>query len=138
MRVTGIVLDSVTKSPIGGAVIAAEDGRNRHSTTNPHGQFNVKTNWDPMTLTVSAPGYVTRSVPVADTTRHPVINIELAPLTAAALAARTGQAVPSSGSEAAAESNAATKLRELQALHERGVISTEEYQRSRNRIVDGL
>jgi hypothetical protein len=137
MRVTGVVTDSITKSPIGGAVVAAEDGRNRHSTTNPHGQYSVKTDWDPRTLTVSAPGYLTRSVPVGDATRYPVLNIELEPLSQEAVAARTGQGIPVR-SGARSDPTTASKLREIQALRDRGVISIDEYQRMRTRIVDGL
>ena len=77
MRVTGVVRDATTKNPIGGAVVAAEDGRQRVYTTDPHGFYNLKTDWDPSTLVFSAPGYVPRSVTVGDETRWPIVDVEL-------------------------------------------------------------
>ena len=77
MRVTGVVRDATTKNPIGGAVVAAEDGRQRHYSTDPHGFYNLKTDWDPATLVFSAPGYVPRTVSVGDETRWSVVDVEL-------------------------------------------------------------
>jgi hypothetical protein len=77
MRVTGVVRDATTKNPIGGAVVAAEDGRGRVYSTDPHGFYNLKTDWDPSTLVFSAPGYLPRTVPVGDETRWPVVDVEL-------------------------------------------------------------
>ena len=77
MRVTGVVRDATTKNPIGGAVVAAEDGRGRHYTTDPRGFYNVKTDWDPSTLMFSAPGYLSRTVSVGDRARWQVVDVEL-------------------------------------------------------------
>ena len=77
MRVTGVVRDATTKNPIGGAVVAADDGRGRHYSTDPHGFYNLKTDWDPSTLVFSAPGYLPRTVSVGDQTRWQVVDVEL-------------------------------------------------------------
>src|SRR5215813_13333246 len=66
MRVTGTVRDASTGNAIGGAVLTAADGRNRLSTTDPSGRYAVKTDWRPTNLMVSAPGFVTTTVPVSD------------------------------------------------------------------------
>ena len=77
MRVTGVVRDATTKNPIGGAVVAAEDGRQRVYTTDPRGFYNLKTDWDPSTLVFSAPGYMPRSVSIGDVARWQVLDVEL-------------------------------------------------------------
>lgn len=77
MRVTGVVRDASTGSPIEGAVLSANDGRNRLGTTGPSGRYAVKTDWKPSTLVVCASGYVTTTVAVPDSERFPVVHIDL-------------------------------------------------------------
>lgn len=145
MRVTGTVRDATSGAPIGGAVLTAEDGRNRMTVTDPYGRFALKTRWAPSTLVVSAPGYTTATVAVPETTRYPIVTVDLT------RAFDVGDAAPAGGAPVAGaplveridESQAgspdtATKLRNLQQLYDRGLISEAEYQRTRRRIVDGL
>jgi hypothetical protein len=141
MRVTGVVRDAASGQPVGGAVVTAEDGRDRLHVTDPRGQFAVKTNWRPSNITVSAPGYTTVTVQVADSDRFPpaiAVDLQRAFPTAdgAPLVERAQQ--PLVGEVQGGDASTATKLRELQDLYDRGLISNQEYQRTRRRIVDGL
>lgn len=141
MRVTGVVRDGSTGIPIGGAVLTAEDGRNRMSTTDPHGRYAVKTDWEPTKLVVSAPGYVTTTVAVPDTDQVPVVNVDLErsmPAAGGPLVGQMDQSGLPSGTSAGVDARAAPKLQELQSLHDRGLISDAEYKRTRNRIIEGL
>jgi len=126
MRVTGVVRDGSTRLPIGGAVLMANDGRNRASTTDPNGQYAVKTDWRPATIVVSAPGYSTTTVTVPDRSRFPVIDVDLE------------RAVQSATGVPVVDQSVAVKLGEIHDLHERGIISDDEYQRARNRVIEGL
>ena len=139
MRVTGVVRDSSTRTPIGGAVLTANDGRKRLSTTDPNGNYAVKTDWRRSSLLVSAPGYSTTTVPVPDSSRFPVVDVYLDP----AVPSATGVVSQIGGSVAPVRSagvdpRAVSALRDLQDLYDRGVISNDEYRRTRNRIIDGL
>lgn len=130
MRVTGVVRDATSGQPIGGAVVTAEDGRHRLSVTDPRGQFAVKTDWRTHNLTVSAPGYQTTAVQVADTDRFPVIAVDLP------RAFPTAEDAPLAGTADGGDTGTAAKLRELQTLHEQGLISDQEYQRTRRKILE--
>jgi hypothetical protein len=143
MRVTGVVRDEATGNPIGGAVVAANDGRDRFSMTDPSGRYTVKTDWADMTLTANAPGFQPAIVSVPGTDRTPIIDIVLQPNSAPAVRRPLVQAVgPGLGSAATvgdgADDSVAGKLRELQDLYDRGLISDDEYRRTRNRIIGGL
>lgn len=139
MRVTGVVRDASTGIPIGGAVLTANDGRDRLSTSDPSGRYAVKTDWEPSTLVVSAPGYVTKSVTVPDTQRFPVVYIDLERAFAAADGPAGGQAIPHAAPVGSGgDAGTAAKLGQLQALHDRGTISDDEYRRTRRRILEGL
>jgi hypothetical protein len=141
MRVTGIVRDGSTGNAIGGAVLTASDGRNRLSTTDPHGRYVVKTDWQPSNLVVSAPGYVTTTVAVPGSHRFPVVNVDLERSLSAAgapIVNRVDQGRLPADISAYADTRVAPKLQELQELHDRGLISNDEYRRTRNRILQGL
>lgn len=133
MRVTGVVRDGTSGQPIGGAVVMAEDGRNRLSVTDPRGQFAVKTAWRTHNLAISAPGYTTMGVQVPDTERFPVVAVDLQ-----RAFPTTAEGAPLVGTAEGGDAGTAAKLNELQDLHDRGLISDQEYQRTRRRIVDGL
>jgi hypothetical protein len=141
MRVTGIVRDGSTGNAIGGAVLTANDGRNRLSTTDPQGRYAVKTDWQPSTLMVSAPGFVTTTVGVPGSQRFPVVSIDLQrslPAAGAPIVKQLDQGSLRPGTSAYADTRAASKLQELQELHDRGLISDDEYRRTRNYILQGL
>jgi hypothetical protein len=142
MRVTGTVRDAATGTAIGGAVLTAADGRNRLSTTDPSGRYAVKTDWRPTNLMVSAPGFVTTTVAVPDTNRYPVINVDLqrfVPVAAAPIVSRLdGGSVRSGGTGSYVDTPTAPRLQELQALYDRGLISDDEYRRTRSQILRGL
>jgi hypothetical protein len=141
MRVTGIVRDGSTGHAIGGAVLTAQDGRNRLSTTDPHGRYAVKTDRRPSNLMVSAPGYATTTVVVSDSQRFPVINVDLErslPAAGSPVVNRVDQGRAPAAVSAYADARVAPKLQELQDLHARGLISDDEYRRTRNRVLQGL
>jgi hypothetical protein len=102
MRITGVVTDESTGNPIGGAVVSAYDGRNRHSTTDPVGRFNVKTDSDTKYVTVTAPNYetVTVEVPAGSRVRAMAVSIRpLSPRAATAAAVVDPQAQPAGHEE---------------------------------------
>jgi hypothetical protein len=141
MRITGTVRDATSGQPIGGAVLSANDGRSRLSTTDPTGGYAVKTNRRPTNLTVSAPGYETTTVVVSDAYRYPIVDVDLTrAFPAPGAAPQTGGAplvAPlQAGGTTGAQSTEA-RLQELQQLHARGVISDEEYRKMRARVVAG-
>jgi hypothetical protein len=138
MRVTGVVRDATSGQPIGGAVVTAEDGRNRMSVTDPRGQFAVKTDWRVHNMTFSAPGYETTAIQIPSTDRFPVISVDMrrAFPTADGAPLVEGTQQPLVGAAGAGESTTAGKLRELQALHDQGLISDQEYQRTRRKILE--
>ena len=143
MRVTGVVRDGATGNPIGGAVVAAEDGRKRFSMTDPSGRYTVKTDWTNGTITANAPGFQPATVSVPGTDRYPVIDIVLQPNSAPAVRTPPVQAVEPALGRATpvgegADDSVAGKLRELQGLYDRGLITDDEYRRTRNRIVGSL
>lgn len=137
MRISGTVRDASSGQPIGGAVLSANDGRSRLSTTDPAGGFVVKTDWRPTNLTVSAPGYQTNTVVVPDADRYPIVYVDLERafhVGGTPTADRSAESAPlvapihqGQGTEA--------RLQELQQLHDRGVISDAEYKKMRARIV---
>ena len=130
MRVSGVVRDGATGAPMGGAVLTANDGRDRMATTDPLGRFNVKTDWKSTILTVSAPGYQTVTITVPGNDRYPVLAINLPP---------TSQARTQAGSSNGAEfDEAEAQLKQLLSLHDRGLISDEEYKRMRSRLIGRL
>ena len=140
MRVTGIVRDASTGNAIGGAVLTAADGRNRLSTTDPSGRYAVKTDRRPTNLMVSAPGFVTTTVAVSDSNRYPVVNVDLqrsVPVAGAPIVSLDGASVPS-GTGSYVDAPIAPKLQQLQALYDRGLISDDEYRRTRSQILRGL
>lgn len=142
MRITGTVRDGTSGQPIGGAVLTANDGRDRLSTTDPYGQYAVKTDWKPSNLIVSAPGYETTTVAVPDDHKHPIVDVELQRAFPAAGGAPLVERHAPSGTPlvpaVTGSADTATKLHELQQLYDRGLISDSEYKRTRARIVDGL
>src|SRR4051812_9608632 len=77
MRISGVVRDATSGMPIGGAVLTADDNRQRLTITDPAGRFAVKTAWHQTMLTASAPGYQTATIPVADGDRFPTVAVEL-------------------------------------------------------------
>jgi hypothetical protein len=77
MRVTGVVRDATTKNPIGGAVVAAEDGRQRHYSTDPHGFLQPQDRLGSRDARVQRSRYVPRTVSVGDETRWSVVDVEL-------------------------------------------------------------
>lgn len=142
MRVSGVVRDATTGVPIGGAVLTANDGRSRLVTTDPAGRYGVKTTWKDTTLTVSAPGYQTKTVRVAGNTRYPIVFVDLqrnsptAAETVSTIPTEQGRGTPRGREDG--EGAAAVKLKELQDLHDRGLISDDEYKRTRSRVVGEL
>jgi hypothetical protein len=133
MRVTGVVRDATSAQPIGGAVVTAVDGRNRLCVTDPNGQFAVKTSWRRSNLTFGAPGYTTQTIQVDGKDRYPVIAVDLQ----RAFPTTAGGA-PLVGAADAAGSGTAARLRELEDLRDRGLISDQEYQRTRKKIMEGM
>jgi hypothetical protein len=79
MRVSGVVRDAATGGPIGGAVLSANDGRNRISVSDPAGVYAVKTDSDITQMTVSAPGYQAQTVAIPGGDRFPVVFVDLQP-----------------------------------------------------------
>jgi hypothetical protein len=141
MRVTGVVRDGSTGSAIGGAVLTANDGRNRLTTTDPAGRFAVKTDWRPSTLAVSAPGFVTTTVQVPDSHRFPVVDIDLqrsVPGVTAPVVSLVDRGASRPVAAAYVDTGATAKLQELQELHDRGLISDDEYRRTRTHILQGM
>jgi hypothetical protein len=140
MRVTGVVRDGSTGSAIGGAVLTANDGRNRLTTTDPAGRYAVKTDRRPSTLAVSAPGFVTTTVQVPDSQRFPVANIDLQRSVPGAYAPAVSQVERGASRPvtAYADTGATAKLQQLQELHDRGLISDDEYRRTRIHILQGM
>lgn len=140
MRVTGVVRDGSTGSAIGGAVLMANDGRNRLTTTDPAGRYAVKTDRRPSTLVVSAPGFVTTTVQVPDSQRFPIANIDLQRSVPGAYAPAVSQVERGASRpvSAYADTGPTAKLQELQELHDRGLISDDEYRRTRTHILQGM
>jgi hypothetical protein len=141
MRVTGTVRDASTGNAVGGVVLTAADGRNRLSTTDPSGRYAVKTDWRPTNLMVSAPGFVTTTVAVSDSNRYPVVNVDLqrsVPVAGAPIVSRLDGGSVRSGTGSYVDTPTAPKLQELQALYDRGLISDDEYRRTRSQILRGL
>ena len=141
MRVTGVVRDGSTGGAIGGAVLTANDGRNRLATTDPAGRYAVKTDRRPSTLAVSAPGFVTTTVQVPDSQRFPVVNVDLQRSMPGAYAPVVSQVDRSTSRSVAAayvDTGATAKLQELQELHDRGLISDDEYRRTRTHVLQGM
>lgn len=123
MRVTGIVTDATTRTPIGAAVLQAQDGRNRIFVTDPSGNYSVKTDNDTGAMIVSAPGYRTKVVTIGD--GSPFVAIELERDTGAAVGTLYQH------------TTIADKLREVESLYSNGAISKEEYRAMRTRVIEG-
>ena len=138
MRVTGMVRDASTGTAIGGAVLSAADGRNRLSTTDPSGRFAVKTDRRPTNLMVSAPGFVATSVAVSGSSRFPVVNVDLQRSVPVAGSPVAVSVSVGSGAASYVGTPAAPKLQELQTLYDRGLISDDEYRRTRSQVLRGL
>jgi hypothetical protein len=143
MRVSGVVRDKSTGYPIGGAVLLADDGRNRLAVTDPLGRYALKTDRKPTALTVSAPSYQTAQVPVGGDSGAVVADVDLqstyAPPTREPLVKPIEQVA---GGVPVAEEHIdgapAAKFKQLEDLYDRGLISKEEYQQARKRIIGGL
>jgi len=101
----------------------------------------VKTDWRPTNLMVSAPGFVTTTVVVSDSNRYPVVNVDLqraVPVAGAPIVSRLDGGSVRSGTGSYVDTPTAPKLQELQALYDRGLISDDEYRRTRSQILRGL
>ncbi len=77
MRVSGTVRDRVTGHPIGGALITADDGRGRLAFSDGNGHYELKTDWRPATLAVTATGFRSTTVEVAGDVQYPIADVEL-------------------------------------------------------------
>lgn len=139
MRVTGVVRDQSTGNPIGGAVVAADDGRNRMCVTDPAGRYAIKTDRQQTALTVSAPSYQTTRVAVPGDSGSAVADVDLQPIARGPTAESWARPMePGSGGVGTADDGPAAKFRQLQDLRERGLISDEEYHQTRKRFIGGL
>jgi hypothetical protein len=127
MRVTGIVTDSTTRTAIGGAVLQAQDKRNRIYVTDPSGNYSVKTDGDTSAMIVSAPGYRTKVVTIAPGNRFPFIAVELE---------RDGTFGSQSNQPSHRPVTTAEKLRDIESLYSNGSISKEEYKAMRARALE--
>jgi hypothetical protein len=146
MQVSGVVQDASSGAPIGGAVLQAQDGRNRTYVTDPAGQYAVKTDSDTTTMAVTAPGYQTATVSLPSGDRFPEVPVTLERLPSHGAASPRGrfgqplvrpigQGTPSdAGRSGGGEAN---RLRDAQSLYDEGLISADEYRRLRTRIIDG-
>lgn len=77
MRVTGTVRDRATGYPIGGAIVTVNDGRGRMAFSDGNGDYDLKTDWRPATLAVTASGFRSTEVRVPGVDRFPVVDVEL-------------------------------------------------------------
>lgn len=135
MRVSGIVLDAKTHAPIAGAMVAANDGRDRVRRTDATGEYSVKTDSDTVSMNVSAPGYHSVSVAIPTGSRTPNVQVDLVPVESAR---RPETAVVPVSIVPVATRSTTEELEELENLYNRGLISPDEYKRMRARIVDGM
>jgi hypothetical protein len=90
---------------------------------------------------VSAPGFVTTTVAVSDSNRYPVVNVDLQRSVAVAgapIVSRLDGGSVRSGTGSYVDTPTAPRLQELQALYDRGLISDDEYRRTRSQILRGL
>jgi hypothetical protein len=77
MRVRGAVRDARNGHPIPNAYVSSDCYPNAVST-DANGRYELKTRWSSCTLTVFAPGYRTRVVPMEiEDTRHPQQDVVL-------------------------------------------------------------
>lgn len=125
MRVTGIVTDSSSRTAIGGAVLQAQDRRNRIYVTDPSGNYSVKTDGDTGAMIVSAPGYRTKVVTLPHGNRFPFVAIDL-----------ERDVASTSSTPAYRPVTTAEKLRDIDSLYSRGMISKEEYKAMRARALE--
>jgi hypothetical protein len=133
MRVSGIVVDAHTFAPIAGAMITANDGRDRVRRSNATGDYAIKTDAHTVSMNVAAPGYQPITVAIPSGSRHPTVQIDLVPLESARKAEAT--VVPISIVPVATRSTA-QELEELERLYDQGRVTADEYKRMRARIVD--
>jgi len=132
MRVTGMVVDSRTGGPISSAMVAADDGRNRTALSDAAGLYSIKTDGDTASMTVSAPGYDTVSVPIPGGNRFPYVQVEMVPIRPAG-----AQTIVPVNIVPVSPRSTAKELEEVESLYNRGLISGDEYKRMRTRIIDG-
>lgn len=134
MRVSGMVVDAETHVPIAGAMISANDKRERVRRSTQTGEYAIKTDGDTVSMTVSAPGYRTATVAIPTGSRHPRVEVELVPVESARKPAPVMVPV---GVVPMTTRSTAEELQEVESLYDRGLISADEYKRMRARIVDG-
>lgn len=134
MRVSGLVVDAQTHAPVPGAMITANDGRDRVRRSNASGEYAIKTDAHTVSMNVAAPGYQPVTVAIPSGSRHPNVQVDLVPLESARKPEAT--VVPVSIVPVAARSTA-QELEELERLYDQGRITADEYKRMRARIVDG-
>lgn len=80
MRVSGVVRDAVTGGPIPAAQVMCDDGRNRIGLADAAGIYDVKTDSDTTTMTVTASGYEPQTVSIPQPNdRYPVVFVKLHP-----------------------------------------------------------
>jgi hypothetical protein len=126
MRVQGIVTDAETHGPISGAAVIAGDKRNRVAMTDQAGAYSLKTDGDTKSLSVSAAGYRTVTVPIPGGDRFPDVPVALSPVQSALVPVAP-----------VIERGTTHALEEVDALYNRGMISPEEYRQMRARIIEG-
>jgi hypothetical protein len=77
MRVSGTVRDRLTGNPIGGAIVTTNDGRGRMAFSDGNGVYELKTDWRPTTLAVTARGFRSATITVTGADRYPVADVDL-------------------------------------------------------------
>jgi hypothetical protein len=84
---------------------------------------------------------VTTTVPVSDSNRFPVVVVDLQrsfPVAGAPIVTRLDGGGVRSGTGSYIDTPTGPKLQELEGLYDRGLISDDEYRRTRSQILRGL
>jgi hypothetical protein len=78
MRVSGTVRDRASGYPIGGAMLVANDGRGRLVYSGGNGDYELKTDWRPTSIAVTAEGFRSTTVRVTPgEDRFPTLDVDL-------------------------------------------------------------
>src|SRR5262245_43381 len=99
--------------------------------TDQAGGYSLKTDGDTKSLSVSAVGYRTMTVPIPGGDRTPDVPVALTPVESARMQP-TITVVP-----VAPQRDTTHALEEVDSLYNRGMISPEEYRQMRARIIEG-